>query len=689
MNEKLTAERLQRRAIVYVRQSSMIQVTHNLESQRRQYDLKARAQELGFRETEVIDEDQGRSGSGCVERPGFERLVAQICSGQVGGVLCLEASRLARNGRDWHHLIELCALVNTVIIDPDGVYDPSITNDRLLLGLKGTMSEFELNLIRQRSRESIQQKAARGELQFRLPAGLCWNEDKIELEPDQSVQQAIQLVFNKMEELGSVRQVFRWFRQEQLRVPVRTPDGKLIWKIPRYSTVLYIVSNPFYAGAYAFGRTQMHTGVVEGRARKTKGYRRPQHEWPVLIRNHHPGYITWEQYQQNQQRIEANAHMKSCMQPKAGRGGRALLAGLLRCRRCGRMLSVDYTGSGGTALRYSCRGEPLDQSGFKCLSFGGLKADEVVAQQMLAAVSGNAIEAALDAAEQERVQQRDHRRSLELAVQQAQYQARLAERRYEAVDPDQRLVAAELETRWNLALEKVRESEARCEEFDQRRAAAVIPSRELLVSLAQDLPAVWNASTDMRLKQRIVRLVLREIIADVEEQSREVRLVLHWAGDRHSEVSWTKNKSGMNRRYNFIALDVIGKMAGKFPDDEIAMTLNRQRLRTGSGHSWTVQRVVYTRRNHNLPEFQGGAPAELTITLQQAAKQLQVSAPTVRRLIARGVLPARQIMWGAPWQIPADTLNSESVKRALERVGQGRTARTLGDGRQEQMFSDV
>lgn len=689
MNPQLTSEQLRRKAIVYVRQSSMLQVTQNLESQRRQYGLATRAQELGFHDVEVIDEDLGRSGSGCVERPGFERLVAQVCSGNVGGVICVEASRLARNGRDWHHLIELCALLDTVIIDPDGIYDPSVTNDRLLLGLKGTMSEFELNLLRQRSREAIQQKASRGELQFRLPAGLCWSEDHIELDPDQRIQQALKLVFQKMEELGSARQVFLWFRQEQLSVPARTPDGKSIWKMPRYSTVMYILSNPFYAGAYAFGRTQMRTRVVEGRARKTRGYRRQQQQWPVLIRDHHPGYITWERYEQNQRTIEANAHMKSRMQAKAGRGGRALLAGLLRCRRCGRMMKVNYTGAGATVLRYTCGGEPLDSPGCQCISFGGLKADELVAQQLLQAVSGNAIEAALQAAEQERARQQEHRRSMELAIEQARYQARLAERRYEAVDPDQRLVAGELEARWNLALERVREAEAKCQEFDQRLVATALPSSDVLVSLAHDLPRVWNASTDMKLKQRIVRLVLREIMADVDEARREVTLVLHWAGGRHSEVRWTKNKVGLHRRSNLTAVEVIGKMAGKFADHEIALTLNRQRLRTGSGHSWTAERVAYTRTNHHISEVHDPDPSGVTITLQQAAKQLQVSAPAVRRLIARGVVPARQIVNCAPWQIPAAALDSESVKQALTRMGQRRGVRTLKDDRQQEIFSDT
>ena len=325
MSPKLTVERLRRRAVAYIRQSSPSQVLHHQESQRRQYGLADRARELGFREVVVIDDDLGRSGSGMVERPGFQRLVAEVCSGEVGGVFCIEASRLARNGRDWHHLIELCGMVGTVLVDPDGIYDPSLVNDRLLLGLKGTMSEFELNLLRQRSLEAIRQKARRGELRFLLPVGFCWTgEGKIEQDPDRRVRQAIQLVFRKLTELGSVRQVLLWFRQEKVALPAlpRDPgEPKVVWKVPVYNTVLKILSNPVYAGAYAFGKTQVRVQVVDGRARKTEGHHKPRSEWLVLIRDHHPGYIAWDQYERNQALIASNAHMKSRMEPKAGRGG--------------------------------------------------------------------------------------------------------------------------------------------------------------------------------------------------------------------------------------------------------------------------------------------------------------------------------------------------------------------------------
>jgi DNA invertase Pin-like site-specific DNA recombinase len=317
MSPKLTSERLSRRALVYVRQSSAGQVQHNQESQRRQYGVVDRARELGFRDVTVIDDDLGRSGSGLVERPGFQRLVGEVCTGEVGAVFCTEASRLARNGRDWHHLIELCGMAGAVVVDPDGVYDPGIINDRLLLGLKGTMSEFELNLLRQRSLEAIRQKASRGELRFLLPVGFRWTANgKIEMDPDRRVQQAIQLVFTKMTELGSARQVLLWFRRENVLLPAfpRDPgEPILVWKLPIYHSILAILTNPVYAGAYVFGKTDARTKVVDGRARKTIGHRKPRSAWMVLIRDHHPGYISWEQYERHQATIAANTNMKSRM----------------------------------------------------------------------------------------------------------------------------------------------------------------------------------------------------------------------------------------------------------------------------------------------------------------------------------------------------------------------------------------
>lgn len=677
MNPKLTSERLGRRAIVYVRQSSLGQVLHHQESQLRQYGLADRARELGFKDIVVIDDDLGRSGSGLVERPGFQRLVSEVCSGEVGAILCIEASRLARNGRDWHHLIELCGMTGAVVIDPDGVYDPAIVNDRLLLGLKGTMSEFELNLLRQRSFEAIRQKARRGELRFCLPVGYQWTaHGKVEMDPDQRVQQALRLVFSKMTELGSVRQVLLWFRRERVPLPVRTfdsPSGQTVWNLPVYNSVLKLLTNPMYAGAYAFGKTQARTIIVEGRARKSAGHKKPRTEWTVLLRDHHPGYISWEQYECNQAMIAANAHMKSRMQPKAGRGGRALLSGLLRCRRCGRMLLVSYGGTRRTVARYHCKGAHINHGEDWCISFGSLRTDQAVGQELLRAISGNAIEAALEAAEKMRQQRQEQRRTLELELGQARYEAKLSARRYEAVDPDNRLVVSELEARWNATLQKVHELEDHLRQFDLGLKLPAIPDKEILLSLAQDLPVVWNSpNTDMRLKQRIVRILIREIVANVEQDKRQIVLLIHWAGGRHSELRVKKNGSGKHRRCTSVeAVEVVRQMAGKFNDEQIAATLNRLRLRTGAGNYWNEQRVMSLRSYHKFPACDGSTAGGEMLTLDETALHLGISATSVRRMIQQKLLPANQVIACAPWQIPAEALKSAAVLKAVENIRTG------------------
>jgi len=695
MNSKISADHLKRRAIVYIRQSSPGQVIHNQESQRRQYGLADHARKLGFQQVEIIDEDLGRSGSGQVERPGFQHLVAEVCTGHVGAVLCIEASRLARNGRDWHHLIELCGLVRAIVIDPDGVYDPGILNDRLLLGLKGTMSEFELNLLRQRSLEAIRQKARRGELQFRLPIGFRWTHNgQVEIDPDRRVQEAVHLVFKKMTELGSARQVLLWFRGEKTNLPslvVETPGRDVVWKLPVYNTIWHMLRNPMYAGAYAFGKTESRTKVIDGRARKSDGHFKSRDTWMVLIRDHHPGYISWEQFERNQTMLSDNAHMKSRMEPKAGRGGRSLLAGLLRCRRCGRMLHVAYSGTHGEVPRYHCRGAQINHGTDWCISFGGLKPDRAVAAEILKAVEGNAIEAALEVAARAAEQQSQRHRAVSLELEQARYEARLAARRYEAVDPDNRLVAGELEARWNSALSTVGEVEQRLRDNELPANASRIPDKETLCSLAQDLPAVWNSpATDMRLKQRIVRILIEEIIADVDDTASEIVLLIHWTGGRHSELRMKKNLTGRHSRCTDLeTIEVLRRMSGRFPDDQIAATLNRLGLKTGTGNTWNEGRVRSVRSYHELPAYNAALVPRQTVTLEQASERLGISHKVIRRLIESNKIPATQVVPWAPWEIPIEAIESVDVVQEVARAKRRPRNLTAARGPSMPMFAEI
>ncbi|MGH7958519.1 MAG: recombinase family protein, partial [Opitutaceae bacterium] len=335
--EKITPQHKKRVAIVYIRQSSLSQVLHNLEDQQRQYSLREYALGLGFSAAEVIDEDLGRSGSGLVERPGFARLLERICSGEVGAVLALEASRLARNNRDWHHLVDLCAMTDTLVIDYDGVYDARLLNDRLLLGLKGTMSEFELGLLRQRALAAFRQKVARGEVMHVPPIGYVRTEDnRIELTPDLQVQQAIRGVFARFRECGSARQVLLQCRQEGVRLPTLDPAGsRLVWRLPVFGRIIRFLKNPTYAGAYAYGRTTRNIVIQDGRQQRTGRRPREQKDWTVMIHDHHPGYISWADYEQNQRMLLENSAVVDKMRT-AVKGGAALLTGLLRCGHCGR-----------------------------------------------------------------------------------------------------------------------------------------------------------------------------------------------------------------------------------------------------------------------------------------------------------------------------------------------------------------
>ena len=670
MSSRLTSEHLLRGALVYVRQSTLRQVREHTEGRRRQYELVERARELGFASVAVIDEDMGKSGSGLQERPGFQKLVAAVCAGSVGGVFCLEASRLARNGRDWHHLIDLCALAGVLIFDPDGAYDPRLMNDRLMLGLKGSMSEYELGLLRQRSLEARNSKAARGELRFRLAAGYVWADGGIVKDPDARVSDAISMTFKKYAEFGSARQAWLWYKLEEVELPVLSRHGsRLLWRVPAYHNLLTLLRNPLYAGAYAFGRTGMRTTVRDGRARRSHGHKKPMDDWSVLLRDNHEGYIAWEQFLGHQAMLNDNAHMKKRAQRKAGRGGRALLTGMVRCARCGFMMRVTYSSKAATSHRYYCRSRDFKDPDQSCIGVGGVTMDRAVAARMVEALSPEAIDAAELAVLQAKERAEDTLNATRRELEEAQYEARLAARRYEAVDPDKRLVARELEARWETSLQRVALLEARLESRSGHKAE-FLPDISQLRTLAKRLPEVWNApTTDMKLKQRIAQILIREVVLDIDVDACESVAMVHWTGGQHTEVRVRRRRGLKVVKPALNADDVMRKMAERYSDGEIALTLNRARrgVRT-PGSTWSQLRVRQLRESLGLPQHDPAAPRPATISRDEAAIRLGICVGSVKRLIDDGILPAEQVAPFAPWQILAASLTDEQVLAGVQAV---------------------
>lgn len=684
--EALPAELLSRRAVVYVRQSSQTQVQHNLESQRRQYELADEARRYGFQQVEIIDDDLGRSASGSTARPGFDKLVAGLCAGDVGAVLCADASRLARNGRDWHHLLELCGLVAARVIDFDGVYDPARPNDRLLLGMKGSISEFELGILRSRMLDALRAKARRGELRISVPIGYVWHREiGLDLDPDSRVQAAIHRIFSMFRTLGSARQVFLALAAERMHFP-RPSDGKTLtsfdWTVIRYRNVIAVLKNPFYAGVYVYGKSGKRTRIVDGRARTSYKHGKPMDEWEVMLRDHHAGYIDWAEFERNQQQLALNAHGR-VGGAKSSRGGRALMTGLLTCARCGRRAMVIYSGRGQGHPVYRCDRPSLLDEQPRCMSFGARRPDAAVAQALLRAVEPLAIEAALMAEHRHMEAHAEQRRLAELDLQKARYDASLAERRYAACDPDNRLIAAQLEKHWESALQRVQACEQRIVAVEQVDAQAQVPD---FTAMANDLEAAWHADgVTMRTRQGLLRALVTDILADVDDEKREIVLTIHWRGGQHSQVRLAKPGSGEHGSSTpEDALAVIRRMVGTWSDAHIAATLNRMGVRTGQGKTWTAARVGAVRQVRGIAAYRSAGHDEDWMTMSQAATQLGVTNHVIRRLIRDRILAAEQVVPRAPYQIRRSELCSPHV---IEAIGRTRSPCRTASEDQLSMFS--
>jgi DNA invertase Pin-like site-specific DNA recombinase len=668
MSDKIRPHHLARKAILYVRQSSAYQVTHNLESQRLQYAMRDRLQQFGWADIDVVDEDLGRSAAGLVTRSGFERMVADVCLGKVGAVAAREVSRFARNSREWQHLVEMCRVVDTVLIDLDTVYAPRLSNDRLLLGLKGSLNEYELDLLRQRSVEARRQKARRGELLIVSPVGYVKGEQRLEKDPDRRVQEAIDLVFRKLLELGSVRQTLLWFHEHGLELPVTDAREQVRWRRPSYGMVYSMLTNPAYGGAYAYGKTEQVTTYADGEPRQTIRRKAREH-WLAFIPDAHEGYVSSEQFERVQVAIAQNTLGRGHV--GAAQRGAALLAGLLHCRRCGHKLLVGYTGNGHDVLRYQCRRGWLDAGEPRCIGFAGLAIDQAVSKEILRVVQPAAIDAArLADAEQSR-QLDDVVAALQRDLQAAHYHAQRAQKQFDQVDPDNRLVADELERRWNQALNRVRDVEAQIQRHQGQQDRAAAPTAQDFQDLAENLEAVWtDGQTDARLKKRILRTLIRDVIVDVDEHAAEVVVIIHWKGGVHTELRLPRRRRGQNATHTpREAVDAVRVLARICTDRSIASFLTRNGMRTGRGNRWTQERVTALRSHHGIARYIPEQRAEQPwLNLTEAARALGVSARTLRIAAQQGEILAEHPLPDGPWVFTRHALNTAAASGFLMRV---------------------
>lgn len=675
-SHKIREHHLDRSAVVYLRQSSEKQVRQNKESQRLQYGLRERAQQLGWKQVNVLDVDLGHSASlGAAQREGFDQLVGAVARGEVGIVLSRELSRLVRTDKDFCHLMEVCKVFDTLLGDAEQVYDLSLIDDQLVLGIKATMSIAEMEVLKLRLLQGMREKASRGEFARQLPPGYVRDAtDKVVKDPDRRVQQAVDLVFHQFRESWSIRQAFTWFHDEGIELPVNKSVGgriQIVWQIPTHAFIGDVLRNPFYAGAYVFGRRPVEIVLEEGRlVRRQRGSALAPEQCSVFLPEHHEGYISWETYEENLRMIRRNAHWGRGDEAVASiRSGQGLLAGMLRCGRCGRRLHVRYWGKSGTSARYLCKGA-YDAGGKKyCLGFGGRTVDQRFSQELLGVLAPLGMRASLAAIEQSSSADHERREALRCQIEQLEYEARRAFEQYDEVDPRNRLVAAELERRWNAKLmqvEKVKESLA---EIDRTARTLEEEERNAILALGERFEHVWSSDRcPVELKKKIVRTVVEEIIVNLDEETQMLHFVVHWKGGTHTQLEMKKPTGATGQKTSMEDLDIIRRMAVRYGDDVIAYVLSKLGRRTGKGKRWNQNRVKTARRNHSIPGQRRTKPEPDLLSQGQAAEYVGVSSGTIRKLVTVGVLSKNQIVPWAPWEIQRADLDGGPVRSIIEHL---------------------
>jgi DNA invertase Pin-like site-specific DNA recombinase len=669
---KIRPEHLARRAIVYLRQSSEKQVRQNVESQRLQYEVAERIRALGWTQVETIDSDLGASASmASARREGFERVLSAVALGEVGIVGSREASRLSRTDKDWCRLLEVCQIFGTLIADEQQVYDLNYLDDQLVLGIKGTLSVVELKVIRQRMQAGQESKARRGELFKRLPVGYVLDPvGKVALHPDRRICEAIRLVFVKFRERWSVRQTFQWFRDHDIELPANPIQGtQLVWKIPTQSLVRDILMNPFYAGAYVWGRRPVKTLLVDGRLQKHQEATRRAEECRVFIPNHHVGYIDWATYEENQRMTRRNSvNWQGDESMAAIRAGQGLLVALLRCGHCGRKLHVRYWGGRGTNARYLCKGD-YDNGGQYCVGFGGASVDRRLSQELLRVISPLGVNASLRALEELSAGDAAQRTALTSKLDQLQYEARKAFEQYDAVDARNRLVAGELERRWNEKLEGVETTKQRLANLNGKRYSLSAEEETRILAMGEDFSEIWQSDhCPPALKKMIFRTVVEEIIVRTNSEKKTLQFTVHWKGGTHTELTMERPRSATDCATSMEALEVIRRMAARHGDDQIASVLNRLGYSTGKSKRWNQTRVATARRNYSINGQRRALPDPDAMSLSEAARICGVSHSTIARLVKAGLLKSEQVTPRAPWVIRRSDLDNETVRSIIDRL---------------------
>jgi DNA invertase Pin-like site-specific DNA recombinase len=607
---KIRPDHLDRQAFIYVRQSTLLQVREHTGSTTRQYDLVARALDLGWpkQRVRVLDQDQGHSGATAAGRDGFQLLVAEVGLKHAGAVFCLEASRLARCCSDWYHLLEICALTDTLVIDEEGLYDPGQYNDRLLLGFKGTMSEAELHWLRQRLLGGKLAKAEQGQLRFRLPVGLVYDPTgKVVLDPDQEVQAAVRLVFDLFAQQGSALAVVSYFAHHQLRFPTRLwgggRDGELLWGRLSSGRVLAMLHNPCYAGAYVYGRTRTRTQLLPGEAPRMKGRTRQIRceDWPIILLDAHLSYLSWTQFQYNQRQLEDNRTWHPENHRGAVRAGAALLQGLALCGHCGRRLSVRYLEDGRTPS-YECNQAHSQHAARTCQSFRGDSIDTAVAESFLSAIQPAQLEISLATLDQMEAHARQIERQWQLRLERAQYEADLARRRFVAVEPENRLVARSLERDWNEKLAEVERLEREHTALPKPGAGFLTAEqRAHILTLAQDLPLVWQASTTTHAERKqLLRYLIKDVTLTKAETTIQIRI--RWQSEALTQLEIPRPQKAWEKcRTSSEVIVLVRQWAPHHTDQQIAARLNQAGWHAGRGGAFTAAKVQWIRYAYDIP----------------------------------------------------------------------------------------